>query len=133
MLGLIAGAEGMHIAWNWAQFSEYLVGAADPAPRSGWLALLVAIPRIWTALEILGNTGRRKAAATAFAACGSLALVLSNWGDLHYLGRLIGVGLPHPSVLLTHLQFAFPLVVPIATLVFVQHHLREEGARPTAR
>ncbi len=31
------------------------------------------------------------------------------------------------------LQFAFPLVVPIATLVFVQHHLRREGAPPTAR
>lgn len=123
LLGLIADTTGMYIAWDWGNHSVYLVNSA---PRSGLLQLLVAIPQIWTAVELLGATRRRRTAATAFAACGCLAMVVSGLDELHYLMRLIGAGFGSPSALVAYLQFAFPLLVPIATLVFVQHHLRRE-------
>ncbi len=130
LLALVPSTRVTPIAWDWVRHYDISTGTTA---RSGWIQLLVTFPQIWTALELLGTTRRRRAAATAYAGAASLAIALSIWGDMNYLLRLIGGGLDSPSVLIAHLQFAFPLVVPIATLVFVQHHLRRESAPPTER
>lgn len=125
LVAAIPATRGTEIAWDWVRHYDFSTGTTA---RSAWVQLLVAIPQIWTAIELLGATRRRRAAATAYAGCASLAIALSIWGDVNYLIRLISGGLSDPSVLLAYLQFAFPLIVPIATLVFVQHHLRRGGS-----
>jgi hypothetical protein len=124
-VALVAGSHGTWLAWYWAQ--QYLDGPIHAVARSPWVQILMAVPQVWVALELLGGTRRRKTAATAFAVVATLATVYSIWGDLQYIMRLIGVGLRYPTILAAYFQVAFPLLVPIVTLVFVQHHLRKAG------
>jgi len=128
LLGLFAGPNGPSIVWDWASHYDL---AAEGGARPAWIQILVIITQIWTALELLGGTTRRRAAATAYAACASLAIILSIQGDMAFLMRTIGAGVQSPASLLTCFQIAFPLVVPIASLVFVQHHLRRETSPPS--
>jgi hypothetical protein len=125
VLALVAPSRDTSLAWHWANQIDVSIAVGA---RSPWLHLLVATPQLWTAFELLGGTTRRRAAATAYAACATLATVLSIWGDLSSIMRIINAGLGYPTILAMYFQAAFPLLIPIVTLVFVQHHLRK--ARP---
>jgi hypothetical protein len=116
----------MWIATNWASQESEIV---DPVtgPRSPWVQLLVAAPQLWVGLELLGATVRRRAAATAYAACATVAMIASIWADLECVMRLFGSNSFSYLPMAIFFQVAFLLIVPIATLVFVQHNLRRGG------
>ncbi|HKE13973.1 MAG TPA: hypothetical protein VKB80_03835, partial [Kofleriaceae bacterium] len=125
LLSVIGGSNGMWMVKSWASQSSDVVDQLTGA-RSAWLQLLVSVPQLWVALELLGATPRRRAAATAYAACATIGIVASIWADLECLMRVISAGLGSTSMVI-FFQVAFPLIVPIATLVFVQHNLRRGG------
>ena len=99
-----------------------------PISRGVWMQLLVAVPQVWVALELLRASPRRRRAATLYAACASIATVVSIQADMELLMRAIGKGLSDATALVVFLPVAFWLLVPIATLVYVQQQLRREGA-----
>lgn len=111
----------------WARLIEAQVGGFR-VPRGPGLQLLIALPQIWVAIELLRGSPLRGASATLYAACASIATVISIQDDMRYLMRAIANGLSQPKMLLGYLPIGFALLVPIAALVFVQHHLRREGA-----
>jgi hypothetical protein len=132
ILTQIDSKRGAGLVLGWASYSSSPTGTQFGS-RSAWLQLLVIVPQLWTAVELLGASRRRRAAATIFAACASLATILAIWDDLTHLMRLIGTSIDHPTVLLAYLHVAFPLIVPIAALVFIQHGLRREASRQADR
>jgi hypothetical protein len=114
------------LIWTMRSFVEPMSG--DGVSRGPWLQLLIAVPQIWVALELLRGSARRRRAATVYAACASVATVVSIQADQHLLMKAIALGLPDPTGLAVYLPVAFWLLVPVATLVFVQAQLRREGA-----
>jgi len=130
VVSLVIGESRVAGLWGFLLQFQLFPGAGS---RSPWLQLVVAAPQLWVAIELLHDTPRRRAAATVYAAGASVATALCIGTDMGYLIRIIAAGLPAASALVVYLPVAFPLLVPIATLVFVQHHLRRPAEIEPAR
>ena len=96
--------------------------------KSPWFGIGVAALQIWAGVELIGMTARYKIAAMAYGVvAGAIALYIY----LPLLGDLMSGGMAmisNPMFSMMFASVAMALVVPIATIVFVQRKIRDPKA-----
>jgi MFS family permease len=103
-----------------------LLGSAGG--KSAWLGISVAVVQIWAGVELIRMTARYRLAGMVF---GVLACVVAAYVHLPTLGQLMKGGfamVSNPLAGMAYASVAMALVVPVATLVFVQRKVRDPRA-----
>jgi hypothetical protein len=96
--------------------------------KSPWFGIATAALQVWAGVELIRLTPRYKIAGMVF---GGVAAAVALYVYLPMLDALMGGGLAmlsNPLAAMGFASVAMALVVPVATIVFVQRKVRDPKA-----